>query len=415
MRARNARRIALAGVLAGLLGSSGLTAASATSVSHKGTTTNYSSPYFHQVQIISYPAPYTLSASADISWVDSTLHGYYLGDRTNGGIDMVNTQTNTFGGVLGGFAQSGQQTAAQKTACGSAVLGPNGVASITVGGVTQVWGDDGVTATNPVSNVKVFDMSSATSGTLGATIPTGDSAFGTTGTCRADELGGDPVDDLMMVANNADSPPYVSIISVHAQPSQDAIVAQIKFPTATGIEQELYDPTTKLFYVNVDNVGLVTISPKTKAIVNTYAEPGCSSSGLVLNPTTQQLLVACGLNPKGSMLMDARTGKVITRFAQISGGDEEWYDPGTNQFFQPSDKMTSNGNTVGGFLTPEIGIISGGGTSKNQTPKWVGAIPTGATTAIKGLAVDAKNHEAFGLAQGYGIIVFRTQGTYIGG
>jgi hypothetical protein len=403
---------ALAGVLA--VGSVMATSATASLRPHHTSATTYSTPFFHQIAAIAYPAPFVTTASDDISWVDSTLHGYYLADRTNGGIDMVNTMTDTFGGVLGGFAQSGSQTAAQKTACGTAIVGPNGVTSLTIHGVTQVWGGDGVTTANPVSSVKVFTMSSATTGTLSASINTGVPALGTTGTCRADEIAADPVDDMVIAANNADAPPYVSLISASTTPSQDAVVGQLKFPTATGIEQPLYDAKTKNFYVNVDNVGLVVINPKTKAVVHTWAEPDCTSTGLVLNPTTQQLLVACGLNPKGSLLMNALNGKVVTRFPQISGTDEEWYDPGMNLYFSASAKMTSNGNLNGGFVTPQIGVISGGGTTKDPTAHWIGAIMTGATANMKGVAVDAVNHEVFSPALGIGIIVFKNLHVFIG-
>lgn len=392
-------------VMASLLISGGLTISS---VGASQSPKKISAPFVHEIGVIGYPAPYVPTTSVDISWVDSTLHGYYLADRTNGGVDMVNTKTDTFGGVLGGFALAGTQTAAQKTACGSAILGPNGVTSVTIKGVTQVWAGDGVTATNPVSSAKVFLMSSATSGTFGASIPTGDPAFGTTGTCRADELSGDPVDGMVLVANNADAPPYVSLITANAVPSQDAVVAQIKFPTATGIEQSLYDAQLKKFFVNVDNVGLVEISPKTKTIVHTYAQPDCPSpTGLVLDPTTQELYVPCGLNPHGSILMNARNGKVVTHFPEISGTDEAWYDPGTNMYYSPSGKMTSNGAAGGGINTPEIGMISGGGTASDPVAHWVGSVPMNPTVNVRAMAVDAGNHQMFMLGLTYGILVFK--------
>jgi len=157
------------------------------------------------------------------------------------------------------------------------------------------------------------------------------------------------------------------------------------------------------------------ISPKTKTVVHTYTQPECASTGLVLNPTTQQLLAACGLNTKASELVNARNGKVVTRFPQISGTDEEWYDPGMNLYFSASAKMTSNGNTTGGYITPEIAIISGGGTAKDPTAHFVGTIPTSATANQKGVAVDATNHEVFSPAAGTGIEVYKNLRVYIGG
>ena len=56
----------------------------------------------------------------------------------------------------------------------------------------------------------------------------------------------DPVDNLVMATNNADSPPYANIIDV----STNKIVAQIPWPnqSSNGAEQCVYDPRTGLFY-----------------------------------------------------------------------------------------------------------------------------------------------------------------------
>jgi hypothetical protein len=375
-------------------------------------------PYIHQVTNINFPAPYLPTASFDIGFVDSTTHTYYLADRTNAGVDAVNTATDTFGGVIGAgqfVGPSPTVTAAQKTACGTSTAGPNGVLSLTVSGSNQVWAADGVSATAPVSNVKVYTMSSGTAGALAATIPTGNSTFGTSGVCRADEMAYDPTDNLVIVANDVDSPPYLSLISVSATPSQDAVVAQIKFPNATGgIEQSAYDAATGMFYSNIPGVELAVIDPKTKAIAATYSEPNCVSSGLTLDPTTQQLLVSCGINPLGSMLMSAKTGAVLARFPQISGADEIWYDSGSNNFYLGANRMTSNGSTTG-FATPAIGVISAGGTKTQTRAAWVENVPAGATTANNhSVAADPTNHQIFVPIASYGIAVFAKNRTTTG-
>src|ERR1700680_3781414 len=41
--------------------------------------------------------------SFDISWVDSERGLYFLGDRSNSGVDIISTETNTFLGRAGGF------------------------------------------------------------------------------------------------------------------------------------------------------------------------------------------------------------------------------------------------------------------------------------------------------------------------
>ena len=41
--------------------------------------------------------------SFDISWVDPDRAEYYLGDRSNAGIDVIDTKKNTFKRTIGGF------------------------------------------------------------------------------------------------------------------------------------------------------------------------------------------------------------------------------------------------------------------------------------------------------------------------
>src|ERR1700674_4638896 len=45
----------------------------------------------------------------DISWVDSSTQKYYLGDRTNNAIDLVDAATDTFLGFIGKGQYSGSR------------------------------------------------------------------------------------------------------------------------------------------------------------------------------------------------------------------------------------------------------------------------------------------------------------------
>jgi hypothetical protein len=287
------------------------------------------------------------------------------------------------------------------------------VLSLSVGGSSQVWATDGVTAANPVSSVKVFTLSSPTAGTLAATIPTGNASFGTTGTCRSDEVAFDPTDDLFIVANNADSPPYVSLITVNANPALDQVVAQIKFAGATSVEQSVFDAETDLFYVNIPGIELAAISPQTKTVTATYPQPNCTSSGLALDPASQELLASCGINPFGSMLMDARSGAVLARFPQVSGADEVWFDEGSGKFYLGANHMTSDGATDG-YPTPVIGVIAAGHSGfghhfwfgDDQQAHWLLNFATGATTTnTHSVAADAGNGKVFVPVASYGITV----------
>src|SRR2546423_12037750 len=57
---------------------------------------------YRQIALISIPgAPLN---SFDISWVDRSSQTYYLADRSNKGIDIVNARNNSFVSRIGGFA-----------------------------------------------------------------------------------------------------------------------------------------------------------------------------------------------------------------------------------------------------------------------------------------------------------------------
>jgi hypothetical protein len=319
--------------------------------------------FLRQVADITFPAPYANPASFDISYVDPSTQTYYLSDRTNEGIDAIDAANNSFGSVVGAGDFVGSNTgtnaatSAQTATCGSSGTGgPNGDLALSIGGINQLVGGNGVSAANPASNVKIFTLSSPTSGTLAATISTAVAANGTTGTCRADEMAYDPSDQLLVVANDLDSPPYLSFISIHSNPSLDTVVGQIKFPNATdGIEQSVYDTTTHLFYVNIPGVEVATINPRSMVVAKTYPTPGCTASGLALDEQTQNLLLSCSVNPNGVEFMSARTGRIVATVPEVSGADEVWYDSGTNHYYLGASNMTSTGSAVPTLTTAGSG------------------------------------------------------------
>jgi hypothetical protein len=375
-----------------------------------------------QIATVKLPSPLAQPASFDISSFDPVTQTYYLSDRTNGGVDAINARTNSFAGLVGGGSFSGTgaaATPAQKAACGpNGVQGPDGNLVIRAGGVAQLWASDGPTASAPSSSVKVFDLTGPARGTLAATIPTG-------GSCRADEFSYDPADRLVMVANDLDSPPYVSFISVNRNPAKDAVVGRIKFADAIdGLEASAWDPTGDQFYLNVPQaehsdgrwVGEVAvISPRTMSVRRTFPVRGCSPAGLALDPTTQQMLVGCsgdaisGDSARGvvyppnrgvTYILSTRNGHVAAKIDQVSGSDEVWFDPGSKRYYLAGETMTSNGKSTG-YPTPLLGVISA------SDDRWLGNFPTG--PLAHSVAVDPVTSHVFAPIPNYGIAVFATR------
>src|SRR5690349_7465 len=85
--------------------------------------------------------PLNKLTSFDISWVDQPFQRYYLADRSNAGVDIIDARTNTFLGRVGGFVGF---TGVNATS------GPDGI--VVIHSLQQLWAGDGD------STVKVIDL-----------------------------------------------------------------------------------------------------------------------------------------------------------------------------------------------------------------------------------------------------------------
>src|SRR5262245_49164840 len=144
------------------------------------------------------PIPGNPITSADISWVDPGTERYYFADRSNFGVDIVDAETNFYVGRVGGMAgplPSGGGTTATNGP------GPNGVL---VTPNRKLWAGDG----NSTARVADVDPDSPNYlniiGSISTNIQACDNGTATGHYCgRADELGYDPREHVILIANNA--------------------------------------------------------------------------------------------------------------------------------------------------------------------------------------------------------------------
>jgi len=286
----------------------------------------------------------------DISWVDQATARYYLAEGGNASVDVFDAENDLFLGRIPGFHGPG----AADDPCGPIEgMGPNGVL---VTPDNHLWADDAH------GTVKVFDLTNAkppfTSVSPIATISTG-------AHCRADEIGFDPQDHIIMVGNPEEHPPFATVISSDAPYT---VLSKIPFPDATGLEQPLWDAELKggrMLLTVPDEDGdkgkVVVINlkdPKKPVIEATYPTPHCGS-GLALGPS-QHLLVGCE-GGKQLLILNALTGKVITTVDGTQGADEVWYNSGDNHFYAP----------FGFGANPTLSVIDAG------TGKLISNLPAG--------------------------------------
>jgi len=310
---------------------------------------------FKPTKAISLPAGQKINAF-DISYVDPVIGVYILGDRTNKTVDVVDTDTNALSAQLTAIPAfvgvAGSCASGNVNDCS----GPDGVIVIRH---REVWAGDGD------STVKVIDLFSRATTHV---ISTG-------GKFRADELCWDPREKLVMVANNADDPPFASIISTEDY----TVKAQIKFDgtngapkSNNGAEQCQWSHRTGKFYISIPGIdgqpagtgGVAVIDPKTRKVETTFIVPLASCAapqGMALGPDNQMLL---GCNGAGganhpTAIIDERNGKVIRTLANQSGADMVWFNPGDGHYF------LARSSAVG--PTQLLGVVDSDGIRQDQS------------------------------------------------
>jgi DNA-binding beta-propeller fold protein YncE len=270
--------------------------------------------------------------SFDISFIDQASGLYFLADRSNKGIDIVDTKKGAYVGRVAGMV--GPIMKKDGTCCNNDKSGPNGV---TVAG-KEAWVGDGD------STVKVIDLKTMK---IVDTIKTG-------GEARADELGYDPKDQIIAIANNADEPPFLTFIST--KPGHKILGKLVMEHFSDGMEQTAYNPADGLFYTDVPELdkdktkgGLMVTDPKTAKVVKMIAVDSCAPHGIAFGPNGNVFL-GCNAGvprlglPAKQVVVDIKTGKV-TDIPGVGGSDESSVNSKAGQYYG-----ALNGNPDGPIL-----------------------------------------------------------------
>src|ERR1700731_694732 len=134
--------------------------------------------------------------SYDISWVNPDRAEYYLGDRSNSGIDIIDTHNLKFKRTIIGFV--GIKFKGTTTTVDNNHSGPDGVVSHG----RWLYAGDGD------STLKVIDLNAPTASAIKQSISTG-------GTTRVDEMALTPDGKLLIAANNAEDPPFRTLFKAN--------------------------------------------------------------------------------------------------------------------------------------------------------------------------------------------------------
>jgi hypothetical protein len=361
--------------------------------------------------------------SFDISFVDPANGLYYLADRSNRAIDIIDTTGNNAG--ICGPTDTGPDTL-----CGQ--IGGPAVNFVGYTGTTATSGPDGVVASFPCvfagdgnSRVVAFNWN------MGVTNVA--ATFNTGGTTRVDEMAFDPKDNVLMVVNNAETPPFATLLTVNKStcamtnpikvsyatlPTATNVSSPVQNPTATnGAEQPAWEPLTQRFYQAIPEVngnggtgpngGLAQVNPLTGKIEAFFQISFCQPSGSAVGPNGD-VLVGCNTvfdltgkactqaaaSPAGQPLTIAQSLCTGTSGAQVvicnpgrgcspssgsivsipgAGGDDEvWFNPGSTSAPDNNYYIAQQNNPVGASLA----VVASGASTTAPPNTLLQVVPT---------------------------------------
>ena len=388
-------------------------------------------------------SPNTKMYSFDISFVDPTPFAghpnglYYLADRSNAALDVIDIATEKLFGQIGGNGM-GQANFTGDTG-NTATSGPDGVAAA----YPCIFAGDG--------DSRLLSFNGAASFTTVVSAPN------TGGQRRVDELAIDPAPGqptgLVIAANNAEivAPgPFSTIYTYNKTTCALSNPIRTTFSTlpgghtnTNGIEQPVWEPMTQRFYVSLPEIdgpgdgtgitGAVAQITTGGAIEKIYPINYCQPAGLTVGPNGN-LLVGCNSvydnsgkkctavvpspNPESAALEinEAQgapatctggtaypqsaicnpgrgcTGNSLQSVFGVGGGDEVWFNSGDGNYY-----VTAGNNPIG----PTFGVVNSSTNTLTQlvptippVPATVPATPPGhsAGTAHSIAASAANNH-----------------------
>jgi hypothetical protein len=284
-------------------------------------------------------------ARFDISFFDPATQLDYVADRSNASVDVFSAATNTFVERLGGTPPTfaGQQASNDSS-------GPDGVQVVNMPGQHQLFVGDGPSILwsfniNPPTNTPTFTQ-----------LP----PLNTGGQLRVDEMSFSPTANTLLVANNADSPAFGTLINA----KNGAVIAKIIIPqggATGGLEASDFNPVTKTFFLAIPKLaaipgalgGVAEINPTTGAVIRVIdlkaigACSNCSPTGLAAAANGQILIGDGTVGGSGSIIFDPTTNKVVATFPGLNGVDQVWWDPTTGRWFL----------AAGNHVPPILGIV----------------------------------------------------------
>jgi hypothetical protein len=337
----------------------------------------------------------------DVSWVDPDRAEYYLADRSNAGIDTIDTSRDTFKRRIGGF----QGLVLTNGKVNMGLSGPNGVTSHG----RWLYAGDGD------STIKVIDLNAPTVSAIKQIV-------NTLGKQRVDKLALTTDGRLLIANNTSDDPPFETLLKANGDAATSAvsIITKISVDPAIvppgfglGIKSPTWEPRTQRFYVSIPTIadnpegcnygqlagditcsgGLLVLDPTAfsgptavigafDSATNTGVLPvnECGPFGITVGPF-DNLLQGCTQSAEPSntsTLVINATTKHFANIGGITGSNEVWFNGGDDRYY------TGSNHAIGGAV---LGVIDG------ETNLLIETIPQ--SSASNSVAVDSRRNRIF--------------------
>lgn len=338
----------------------------------------------------------------DVSWVDPDRAQYYLADRSNAGIDIIDTGHDAFKRRIGGFV--GAKFNANGTVNNN-ISGPNGVTSYG----RWLYAGDGD------STVKVIDLTAPAATAIRQIVSTG-------GAQRVDKLALTADGRLLIANNTSDDPPFATLFKANGNVATSAVTKITRItvdPTiippgfGLGIKSPTWEPRTQRFYVSIPTIadnpsgcnygqltgditcsgGLLVIDPTTLSqstavmglfdpATNTGVVPvnECGPFGITVGPHSN-LVQGCTQSAEPSNTSTLVINAITKHFANIggiTGSNEVWFNGGDDRYY------TGSNHAIGGAV---LGVIDG------ETNLLIETIPQ--SSASNSVAADPRFNHIF--------------------
>ncbi|KAH8552381.1 cytochrome cd1-nitrite reductase-like protein [Umbelopsis sp. PMI_123] len=273
----------------------------------------------------------------------STIYNgtYYLADRTNKGVHVIDLTSNKQTTVIGGF----QGLAMLNGKPNFAISGPNGLVVLPDRKELYVGDGGGI--------IKVIDL--MTNSIVGN--------ITLNSTNRADEMAYNPETGTVACTLPNDIPPRVAVISAMNR----TVNGYVTFNNASGLEQPAWNSVDKNFYISVPSTGanpggeVAIIDVNTFNITKVLPIPKCVPAGIVFG-SNQQIFIGCSqtqilnYNMSNSLVMDVTTGNIVANISGISGIDQVAYDSNAGYYYAAAYQNLAGGSATGA-PQPQFAII----------------------------------------------------------